>query len=137
MSSLIWSRLNRPSNLWASLGIFKSCVLEKNLQKLVSPREVGSSPRPIRELRQPLDIRLCGQSEKRDAESARAATADKMLDLYPSPQIIPSNLRRSLTQHLRFDSSSHQPAVQRGFQQEGRPVTAAAKARKSSSFFGI
>lgn len=51
---------------------------------------------------------------RRSRESEGAATADKMLDLYPSPQIIPFNLRRSLTQHLRLDSSSHQPTVQKG-----------------------
>ncbi|TWW73263.1 Paired box protein [Takifugu flavidus] len=60
-----------------------------------------------------------------------------MLDLYPSPQIIPFHLRRSLTQHLRFDSSSHQPTVQRGFLQEGRPVTAAEEPRRTGSVVGF
>lgn len=88
------------------------------------------------ELRQPLDVRPCGQSERGTAESEGATTADKMLDLYPSPQIIPVDLCRSRTQHLRFDSSSHQPAVQRGFEQEERPVTAAHTPSKRRFFLG-
>lgn len=51
-----------------------------------------------------------------------------MLDLYPSPQIIPFNLRRSLTQHLRFDSSSHQPALHGGAScRRGDPVLQGGK----------